>query len=81
MFSGLQKPLDMGQEDVTWREKACTQPQQLPAFLFTVPKRGEIQEEKSYGVDTALCFGMGGWFSARGEETCLGSRSPLPNRG
>lgn len=48
MFSGLQKPLDMGQEDVTRREKACTQPQQLPAFLFTVPKRGDIQERKSY---------------------------------
>jgi len=47
MFPGLKKPLDMGQEDVTWREKACAQPQQLPAFLFTVPKLGEIQNRKS----------------------------------
>ena len=46
MFPGLQEPLDMGQEDVTWREKACTQPQQLPAFLFTVPTTGETHEEK-----------------------------------
>lgn len=48
MFPGLQEPLDMGQEDVTWREKACTQPQQLPAFLFTVPTQGETQEEKNH---------------------------------
>lgn len=46
MFPGLQEPLDMGQEDVTWREKACTQPQQLPAFLFTVPTWGETQNIK-----------------------------------
>lgn len=46
MFPGLQKPLDVGQEDVTWGEKACTQPQQLPAFLFAVSAQEETQEGK-----------------------------------
>lgn len=59
MFPGLQKPLDMGQEDVTRREKACTQPQQLPAFLFTVPAQEETQEEKNHSwhghLRSALC--------------------------
>lgn len=48
MFPGLQEPLDVGQEDVTRREKACTQPQQLPAFLFTVSAQEETQEEKDH---------------------------------
>lgn len=59
MFPGLQEPLDMGQEDVTWREKACTQPQQLPAFLFTVSVQEEIQEGENHSwhghFRSALC--------------------------
>ena len=37
VLAGLQKPLNMRQEDVAGREEARTQPQQFPAPLFTVP--------------------------------------------
>lgn len=73
MFPGLQEPLDMGQENVTRREKACTQPQQLPAFLFTVSAQEETQEEKKItrGMDTSdlLCPTQSSAFGPSGTKS------------
>lgn len=37
MFLGLQKLLDVRQQDVTGRKQTSAEPQQLPALLLTVP--------------------------------------------
>lgn len=52
-----------------------------PFSSLYLNKETSRREKVTYSMDVALFSGMGGWFSARREETRLDSRPPLPNRG